>query len=379
MHTISVEDLFGWPTDGGDVTALCRWHITAALAERAEGDGIMLATRVRDGDDRLVVENGPRSRAVPPTPAEHEVAVPLAIPDRPGVYTVEIDAVVELKFWATWLGAPPAILRVERLADSGLRAVTADGFGPFLVPARGGQHFQVPHPRYGMDDTCRAVEIPWALSRYAGERRVLDIGYAFAEQRYLTALAALGIPHLVGLDLTVSDRYGAARVAADVRHPPFARAAFELIVAISVIEHIGRDNARYVGDTPDARQGDGDFRAVRALAALLAPGGRLLLTVPFGAAEDHGWFIQYDAARLDALASASGLTVAEAEYYRYDGAWGGPCPRATLRNCAYRSDRGSSSGVACLVLSLSRRRGPIVRRWCLSRRTARPRGSTDAT
>src|SRR4051794_66958 len=31
----------------------------------------------------------------------------------------------------------------------------------------------------------RAIEIPWVLARYAGERRVLDIGTAFAERAYV--------------------------------------------------------------------------------------------------------------------------------------------------------------------------------------------------
>jgi len=34
----------------------------------------------------------------------------------------------------------------------------------------------------------RAIEIPWALARYNGERRVLDVGYAFAEPAYLAGL-----------------------------------------------------------------------------------------------------------------------------------------------------------------------------------------------
>ncbi|HYA08526.1 MAG TPA: hypothetical protein VEG24_02990, partial [Gaiellaceae bacterium] len=36
----------------------------------------------------------------------------------------------------------------------------------------------------------RAIEIPWCLARYHGERRVLDVGYAFAEPAYLAGLAA---------------------------------------------------------------------------------------------------------------------------------------------------------------------------------------------
>ena len=36
----------------------------------------------------------------------------------------------------------------------------------------------------------RLIEIPWVLSRYRGEQRVLDVGYANADPAYLAALAA---------------------------------------------------------------------------------------------------------------------------------------------------------------------------------------------
>ncbi len=44
----------------------------------------------------------------------------------------------------------------------------------------------------------RALEIPWCLARYDGERRVLDVGYAFAEAAYVAGLAGLGAEELVG-------------------------------------------------------------------------------------------------------------------------------------------------------------------------------------
>ena len=140
-----------------------------------------------------------------------------------------------------------------------------------------------------------------------------------------------------------------------MRRPPFQPGSFELIIAISVIEHIGRDNNIYLGSAQrDPRQADGDLRAVSALGTLLAPGGRLLVTVPFGAAEDHGWFIQYDARRLERLADASGLTMAEARFYRYDGAWGGPYPSEQLAGCRYGQGASAAAGVACLTFEQRR-------------------------
>src|SRR5262249_13470907 len=126
-----------------------------------------------------------------------------------------------------------------------------------------GGRFTIPHRLYGASETERCVEIPWALSRYRGERRVLDVGYAHAEPRYAHALAGLGIPVLVGIDLVAAKRDGVRALAADVRAPALRPGSFDLIMAISVIEHVGRDNTRYSGALPDPVDADGDLAAIR--------------------------------------------------------------------------------------------------------------------
>ena len=59
--------------------------------------------------------------------------------------------------------------------------------------------FSIDTPLYGLGDSERCVEIPWVLSRFRSESRVLDIGYANAEPRYLQARDTLRIAFLVGL------------------------------------------------------------------------------------------------------------------------------------------------------------------------------------
>src|SRR5438034_8469243 len=63
----------------------------------------------------------------------------------------------------------------------------------------------------------RAVEIPWALSRVRGARRVLDIGSANAQPAYLAGLVAAGIAELVGVDRVEAEVPGMRTVVADVR------------------------------------------------------------------------------------------------------------------------------------------------------------------
>src|SRR4051812_14570214 len=91
----------------------------------------------------------------------------------------------------------------------------------------------------------RPIEIPWCLARYGGEQRVLDVGYAFAEPAYLAGLVGLGAPELTGVDLVAAEVPGLVSVAADLRSLPFENGAFDLAIAISTLEHVGRDNTQY--------------------------------------------------------------------------------------------------------------------------------------
>jgi len=358
LSVIRVLDFFGFPWHGGSVSALCAWQIGPELAKAAGGDPIHLASHVRDASSaEMLIADGPRSQPVASSETECSIVVPLAVPAAAGVYDVEVDGLAEGKCWEAALGNSPLILRVERLSDGGLvwRDESAGRRyhleGPAAEPRR---PFRIPHRLYGAAESERSVEIPWVLSRYRGEPRVLDVGYASAEPRYLDALTALRVPLLVGIDLAASPRAGIRPIVADVRAPALRPASFDLVLAISVIEHVGRDNTRYIGERSDAADPEGDLVAIRALSSLLTPGGRLLLTVPFGVEEDHGWFLQYDARRLDRLIAASGLALAEAEFHRYDGGWSGPVPPRELAGCRYAVGAVAASGLACIALKRTR-------------------------
>jgi SAM-dependent methyltransferase len=154
----------------------------------------------------------------------------------------------------------------------------------------------------------RAIEIPWALARYAGERRVLDIGTAFAERAYVEGLQGLGAADLVTLDLAEP-----ADVIADVRDLPFEDGRFDLALCISTLEHIGRDNATYDVDAP--RDEHGDEAALRELRRVLAGNGRLLVSVPTGVHDDQGWQVQREPLEWIELFERCGFLVYEDELY----------------------------------------------------------------
>src|SRR5207253_2498683 len=160
---------------------------------------------------------------------------------------------------------------------AGERARPRDGGGPWRP--------RLLHAPAAADE--RALEIPWALARYDGERRVLDVGYAFAEPAYLAGLTALGAAELTGVDLAEAEVPGLDSVVADVRDLPFADSSFDLVYCISTLEHVGRDNEVY--DVDAAREQQGDEAALRELRRVLANDGRLLVSVPTGEHDDQGW------------------------------------------------------------------------------------------
>jgi O-antigen chain-terminating methyltransferase len=158
----------------------------------------------------------------------------------------------------------------------------------------------------------RAIEIPWALARYAGEPRVLDVGTAFAEPAYVEGLHELGATQLVTVDLAEP-----ASVIADVRRLPFEAGAFDLVYCISTLEHVGRDTTIY--DVDAARDEHGDEAALRELHRVLANDGRLIVTVPTGRRDDQGWQLQRTPDDWLAVFEGAGFLVYEDELYVQHG------------------------------------------------------------
>lgn len=126
--------------------------------------------------------------------------------------------------------------------------------------------------------TERSVEIPWLVANLGKPQRILDIGSA--DSQYAAALVA------TGAEVTLCDtRY---IIAPESVHTWQGNAAelpaewtgyFDLVTCVSVLDHIGLDAYGNAADDTLLP------RVVAELARVTAPGGRLLLTVPFG--RDH--------------------------------------------------------------------------------------------
>jgi len=211
---------------------------------------------------------------------------------------------------------------------------------PFILPEKG---------NFGADNSERCIEIPWAISLYGGEPVVLDVGYAHAEERYISALLSLGIPHLHGIDLVEKRIEGIIPHAMDIRKTTFPDNFFDLVFCISTLEHIGRDVSRY---TPAAiqGQGDGDLEALREIVRITKNQGKIILTVPYGREENHGWLINYHEDRLCRLVQSLPLQVRIEDYFIFSGGWR-RCHKHELDQTGYQDNHApAAAGLACLLL-----------------------------
>lgn len=131
-----------------------------------------------------------------------------------------------------------------------------------------------------MSDTERQVEVPWLLEKVKGSKIILDVGSMDA--RYLDKLAEqsrelwLADPRLTSTPLPAGIYAFTGRCD---NLPEIWDGKFDLVTSISTLDHVGL-NA--YGQTAE----DGLLEAtVKEMARVMAPGGRLLVTVPFG--RDH--------------------------------------------------------------------------------------------
>ena len=107
--------------------------------------------------------------------------------------------------------------------------------------------------------------------------------------------------------------HGIETVEADVRELPFGDDAFDQVLLVSTLEHVGADNTVY-GLRSESDDGARPA-ALRELRRVLRGDGSLLVTVPLGEPGDHGWFRQDDERGWTELYGRSGFFLAEAEAY----------------------------------------------------------------
>jgi SAM-dependent methyltransferase len=176
---------------------------------------------------------------------------------------------------------------------------------------------------YGFRMDERVIEYPWVYSRLPGDPgRMLDAGaslnHDFLVQRAPVNKARLSICTLAP-EKRCYWRHGISYVFDDLRSCIFRSGAFDTVVSISTIEHIGLDNTRlYTADqTKRERDSEGFRAAVREFRRILRPGGSCFITVPYGKTGVRGWFQVFDAAMVQMILDDFRPIDQEIDYFGY--------------------------------------------------------------
>jgi SAM-dependent methyltransferase len=195
-------------------------------------------------------------------------------------------------------------------------------------------------PGYGVALDERCVEWPWFFARAST-----------SAAQYLDAGATLNHDHVIrqpfwrGKHLTILSlapeadcfwRQGVSYQFGDLRAMPFRDGWFDEVACLSTLEHVGMDNSFY-SEAPDHRRQDtGDFeQALGELHRVLKPGGRLLLTVPFGKYQNWQFFQQFDADLLERAARVFQAVRRDDTFYRYSASGWQGASRDECADCGF--------------------------------------------
>jgi len=200
----------------------------------------------------------------------------------------------------------------------------------------------------------RVIELLLARLTYRPGLRVLDIGHANIMECHRRLLLSLPLPrHLTGIDIAEpgydTRPYYERSLRGDMASSGLPDASYDLIWCISTLEHIGMDNSGY---TSVFTRGEHlAAQAVREMVRLLTPGGSLLITVPYGRYEDHGWHINYDVIRWKAVLDAARPHASVREWYFHHtpAGWTRVVPEA-LTSVGYHDQM--NAGAAALAAAL---------------------------
>lgn len=195
--------------------------------------------------------------------------------------------------------------------------------------------------------TERSVELPWLISRIGRQRRVLDIGSVDAT--YTGMLYELCRELYLCDTREFKPTVPATLFIGSASELPAAWSkTFDLVTCVSMLDHVGLDA---YGNATDSNLIDD---VLSAIERVLLPGGRLLLTVPFGryqvTTHPGGGQRVFDEETLFGLFPESAWTVKATQVWRLKGDYYECCTMKEAADADYAQWRAG----ACVALELIR-------------------------
>ena len=186
-------------------------------------------------------------------------------------------------------------------------------------------------------ESTRVVEYPWVLRNLPPEGKILDVGSTGSQLPVM--LACLGY-HVWTIDVRDYEYAGLRdnlhSVVGDIRRTSFPDRFFDVVIAVSTVEHVGL--GRY-GDPIDV---EGDRNAMKEIKRITASDGILLITVPFGKRSVTPIHRVYDEETLSSL--LEGFGIQSVEYFLRKISW----IRATKEQVIQVESSIKEKAIACV-------------------------------
>lgn len=192
----------------------------------------------------------------------------------------------------------------------------------------------------------RVVEIPFvhkALPLDSTGKRVMELGCTRSE--LCLQLASLGF-EVQGVDLRPYSFTHSNLNFVQKNVLEFEGEPFDFIVTVSVLEHVGLGHYKEMKDESALTQ------VIDKLADLLVDGGRLVVTVPCGAAFVDDYLRSFLPSEIKSLFNRGTLNLITEEYYCKEGKYWKPCSAeeiTSVHNAPEDCGPTGVNGVGCLV------------------------------
>jgi len=193
---------------------------------------------------------------------------------------------------------------------------------------------------YGVGLSERIVELPWFLSQISESKGLhFDAGSAINYEDILFHKKLKNKKIIIGNLNPERECYWTDHISyyyGDLRKKIFIESAFDSISCISVLEHVGLNNARWTQDQRYCEAKPDDYLTiVKELKYMLRRGGECFITVPYGEHKNLKWLQVFNEMMINKIMAEFRPSTFELTFYKYSQDGWQIATEEDCKNCQY--------------------------------------------